>query len=80
MERHDDKSNVSRFFNESIMISKQGLFISVELIFNDVKFVNFNSKRIFVGMKLTAVVIVDDELLELNEDTKTSNGVFTLRH
>jgi hypothetical protein len=80
MERHDDKSNVSRFFNESIMISKQGLFISVELIFNDVKFVNFNSKRIFVGMKLTAVVIVDDELLELNENTKTSNEVFTLRH
>ncbi len=80
MERHDDKSNVSRFFNESIMISKQGLFISVELIFNDVKFVNFNRKRIFVGMKLTAVVIVDDELLELNENTKTSNEVFTLRH
>jgi hypothetical protein len=62
------------------MISKQGLFISVELIFNDVKFVNFNRKRIFVGIKLTAVVIVDDELLELNEDTKTSNEVFTLRH
>jgi hypothetical protein len=66
IERHCDKSSVSKFPNESIIISRHGFLISVALKFNDVKFVNFNKNRRFVGRKLTGVVIVGDELAELN--------------
>jgi hypothetical protein len=67
IEEHNDISNVSKFSNESIIISRHGFLISVELRFNDVKFLNFNNKRRFVGRKLTGVVIVDDGLVELKE-------------
>jgi hypothetical protein len=66
IERHSDKSNVSKFPNESIIISRHGFLTSVELKFNDVKFVNFNNERRFVGRQFTVVVIVDNELVELN--------------
>ncbi len=66
IERHEDKSNVSRFTNELIIISRHGFLISVELKFNDVKLVNFNNRRRFVGIKFISVVIVDGEFVELN--------------
>jgi hypothetical protein len=66
IERHNDKSNVSKFLKESIIISRHGFLISVALKFNDVKFVNFNNERRFVGIKLTGGAIVDDGLVGLN--------------
>jgi hypothetical protein len=47
-------------------MSRHGFLISVALKFNDVKLVNFNNRRRFVGIKFISVVIVDDELVELN--------------
>jgi hypothetical protein len=67
IEQHNDKSNVSKFSNESIIISRHGFLISVALKFNDVKFLNLNKNRRFVGRTLTGVVIVGDELVALNQ-------------
>ena len=59
IDRQDDKSNVSSLSNVWIIISKHGVRKSVELIFKAVKLLNFNSKRRFVGIEFTGVVIGD---------------------
>lgn len=71
-ERHNDKSNVSNFSSESIIKSKQWFFISVLLIFNEVKFVNLSIRRTFVGMIFTDDVVIDEEFVELNKKNSIS--------
>jgi hypothetical protein len=68
-ERHKDKLSVSKFSNESIIKSRQSFFISVLLIFNDVKFVNLSMRQRFGGIEFADDV---EGFVELQIEKKSS--------